>query len=152
VTARAHHAYGYDRLRADVCTDDEAMSGNRAGACSTMPAGLEDGWRRSDRREQKVVRVVATGVYAGAITAAFVEPDRDAGRGIATAAGAPLGALTGMTVLMVAVSPLIGGAVDAKPGSFWADHQILAASVVLGAEVVGAAAGGAAGGWAAHSL
>lgn len=146
VTAHARHASGYDRLRAAVCMDDETMSAARARACSTLLAGLEDGWRRRDRTEQWVVRGVATAVYAGAITAASVGRDGDSSRGIATAAGVPLGAVTGITVLVVAVGPFIAS--DPKQGSASTGHQILAASAV----VVGAIAGGVIGGWVAHSL
>jgi hypothetical protein len=147
VTAHAREAVGYDRLRDAVCEEHEAMSAERARACSTLPGWLEHGWRESDRTEQKVVAGVATVVYAGAITAAFVERNESAGRGIATAAGVPIGAATGITVFGVAVGPLIGSD-HAKGGVHTTGDKILVASAVIG----GAIAGGVAGGWLAHSL
>jgi hypothetical protein len=147
VTAHAYHAPGYDRLRAAVCTGSETMSADRVRACTTLPAGLEDGWRRSDRIEQWVVRGVATAVYAGAITAAIVERDGDTGRAVATAAGVPYGALAGIVVVAGATRPVFASS-DEKGGSYSTGQKILAASVAVG----GAIAGGVLGGWVTHSL
>ena len=147
VTAHARHAAGYDRLRAALCTEDGMMSRDRARACSTLPPGLEDGWRRSDHIEQWMVRGVATAAYAGAITAAAVERDESVGRGIATAAGVPVGAAVGIFVL----SGVANEVVDRKhagAGSYSPRDKIVAACFGIG----GAIAGSVAGGWVAHAL
>ena len=47
--AQERRALRYDRLRTAVCTDDGAMSAERARVCSTSTAGAERQWRRSKR-------------------------------------------------------------------------------------------------------
>jgi hypothetical protein len=142
--AHAHRALGYDRLRDAVCTNDGSMSGDRARRCSPLPTEAEDGWRRSDRTNRWLGRGAATAVYAGAITAAFVERDHEAGRAIATTAAVPIGALTGMTVLGV----LAAGAVRPSGRSTSIGAKILLASGLI----AGAIAGGVLGGLVAHDL
>jgi hypothetical protein len=147
VAAHERNASGYDRLRAAVCTGCETMSADRVRACTTLPAGLEDGWRRRDRIETWVVGGVVTAAYAGAIAATIIERDGDTGRGVATAAGVPIGTLTGIIAVAGATRPVFASS-DEKGGSYSTGQKILAASVAVG----GAIAGGVIGGWVAHSL
>ncbi|HEY4183728.1 MAG TPA: hypothetical protein VGP07_01610 [Polyangia bacterium] len=153
ITAHSRQATGYDRLRAAVCADGkgkgdgEEMSPARSKACSTLSAGLEEGWRRRDRTEQWVVRAVATAAYAGAIKGAAVERDASVSRGISTAAGVPMGAVVGI-VAFGALGMVVGAENPAKLGHYSRREKVVAASLVIG----GAIAGGLAGGWEAHRL
>jgi hypothetical protein len=93
-----------------------------------------------------VVRGVATAAYAGAITAAAVERNREAGREIATVAGIPDGVCLGAIAAGIVMIPIVG-ADDAKKGSPAVRHTI--GAVVW---VAGLVAGGVVGARVAHSL
>ena len=133
-SANAHHARGYDRLRDAVCTDDGAMSSERADACSTLPAEAEGEWPQSEPTRRWLAKGAATAVFAGAVTAAAVERHQEAGRVVATAAGVPLGAMIG----------LVAGAHDPS-------REPMSVGIKV-RTVMGALLGGAAGAAAAHAL
>lgn len=146
VTARAHQAVGYDRLREAVCDGEGPIPDARARACSTLPRDSEDEWRQSRRPARLLKSGAMTAVYAGAVTAAIVERHDETGRWIATASGVPLGALLGMTAGGVIVGP--GVARREKNGiSSTGDKALL-----YGSMIAGSLAGAACGAWAAHSL
>ena len=147
VTAKERHAGGYDRLRAAVCRENETMSGDRARACSTVPAELEDAWWRSDRMEQWVIRGVATAAYAGAMTETTVEPKTSASRDIATAAVVPIGAAVGMTVFALVANNTVLGRDGPLTNSDPARDKIF----VTGMAVAGAIVGGVVAGRLAYS-
>ncbi len=96
--AYAHHALGYDRLRAAVCAHDEAMSGNRARECSTLPAQAEQEWRRTGVRPW-LTRGALTVGYSGAVALTYATRDREFSRGFATAAGVVGGFVTGIAAV-----------------------------------------------------
>jgi len=146
VAANVHHAIGYDRLRDAVCPDDGTMSEARRSACVTLPAEGEDGWRRDEEPRKAVAKGIMTAVFAGAVTAAFVERNHDAGRAIATGSGAPMGAMIGAVVLGVAV----GAATGSDPIRRAESPGVKA--LIQGGFLVGALAGGVAGGLVAHAL
>jgi hypothetical protein len=106
VAAHMRRALGYDRLYAAVCTNDGAMSGDRARACSTLPAEAEREWRSSEppRTNRWVVRGVATAVYAGLVTAERFEPDGR--RTLPTLAGVVGGGVAGTTALFAITKAL----------------------------------------------
>jgi hypothetical protein len=134
VLAAAHerHALGYDRLRNAVCMDDAEMSAERARTCATLPAGAEDDWPQSERGARWLVKGAATAVFAGAVTAAFVERHDDSGRVVATAACVPVTATFGALAL----------------GAVGPPHSTGATARMIG----GAIAGGVLGGMAAYAL
>jgi threonine/homoserine efflux transporter RhtA len=102
--------------------------------------------RTLDQTQKWVVRGVATAVYAGAITAAAIERNDSTGRGIATAAGVPMGAAIGMIVLdCVAVFAVDDG--HPKIGSHTTGEKLIIATAALG----GAVAGGVIGARLSHS-
>jgi hypothetical protein len=144
--AHAHQALGYDRLEEAVCAGGGTMSEDRARTCSTPPADAEDEWRQRRQTSRLLTTGVATAVFAGAVTGAFVERHDETGRLIATGAGVPLGALIGITTFGVALGPVIGR--HTKTGSHSAGDKVLAATVLIGGTVVG----GLFGGWAARAL
>ena len=147
ITAKERHAAGYDRLRAAVCREGESMSGDRARACSALPAELEADWRRSDHLEQWVIRGVATAAYAGAITETTAEPRTTASRDIATAAVVPVGAAVGMVVFgLVANNAVLG-----RDSPLTASDPAGARIFVVGSAIAGAVAGSVAAGWLAYS-
>jgi hypothetical protein len=123
VSAYAHRALGYDRLRDAVCTEDSDMSIERGRACSTLPAGVEAEWPRSEPTRRWLAKGAATGVFAGAITAAALERNHEAGRAIATGAGVPLGASLGL-----ALAP----PVSREPGSATTELRSIVCAVVGG--------------------
>jgi hypothetical protein len=102
VSAYAHHALGSDRLRDAVCTEDAEMSNERARACSTLLAGVEQEWPQSGSTARWLAKGAATAVFAGAVTAAALERNHEAGRVIATGAGVPLGAMWGISLATAA--------------------------------------------------
>jgi hypothetical protein len=134
-------ALGYDRLREAVCADDRAMSSARARACSTLPVEAEDEWRRGEEPGRRVAMGGATGLYAGAITAAAVERKHEAGRLIASGAGVPLGVLFGASVCSIIMTPSRGQPAPAR-------SELASALISAGCLIVG----GAVGGLAAYSL
>ncbi|HEY7373819.1 MAG TPA: sterol desaturase family protein [Polyangia bacterium] len=140
--AQWREARGYDRLRAGVCTDDGAMSVDRARACATLPAVAEDEWQRHRAQMRWVARGVTTFLYASATTAAFLEPDDGARRDIATVAGV----LGGVTIVDTAIA-LVATARHVSP-----DDPTEEAFRFKEAMVGGMIAGGIAGGLVAHSI
>jgi hypothetical protein len=150
VAANVHHAIGYDRLREAVCRDDGTMSGARRSACLTLPAEGEDGWRRDEEPRRAVAKGVMTAVFAGAVTAAVVERNHEAGRAIATGSGAPLGAVIGAVVLGATVGAAVSAATGSDPIRRPEPPGVKA--LIQGGFLVGALAGGVAGGLVAHSL
>jgi hypothetical protein len=144
--AHAHQALGYDRLRDAVCMNDRTMSSDRARACSTLPVEGEDEWRQQRQISRLLASGATTAVFAGAVTAAFVERHDEAGRLIATGAGVPLGAVIGLTVGGVLVSHLAH--IQDRSGAYSARDRVLVAGALVG----GAVAGSVLGGWAARAL
>jgi len=138
--AHAHRAVGYDQLHAAVCTNDGTMSSDRAHACSTLPTEAEEEWRRSDRRNQWLVMGGATAIYAGAVTTALVERDRQTGRVIATATGVADGVFVGVVVGTIAAHPFLNCTRSVCKAAGYA------------AIVAGGIAGGVLGGHWAHGL
>ncbi|HET6148625.1 MAG TPA: hypothetical protein VFH68_13910 [Polyangia bacterium] len=135
VLAVAHerHAIGHDRLRDAVCTDDGTMSDDRVHACATPAA--EDEWPQSDRAWRWLTKGAATAVFAGAVTAAFVERTDEVSRTIATGAAVPMGAVLGAGIAM-------------------ALHQLREPrpAIIAIVPIGGAIAGAVLGGLAAHAL
>jgi hypothetical protein len=146
VTARAHQALGYDRLRDAVCDGEGPISDDRAPACATLPADSEDGWRESRRTSRLLMSGAVTAAFAGAVAAAIVERHDETGRWIATAAGVPMGAVIGMGVAGTVVSPSV--ARREKSGTSSTGNKAL----LVGSMIAGTVAGGLFGAWAAHSL
>jgi hypothetical protein len=137
--AHARHAVGYDRLRVAVCTNDGAMSVDRARACSTLPTEAEREWPPNERSPWPV-RVGATALYAYALAAAFDGRDHDASRKVATAAGVGGGAMAALTAVAVVSVHLHLSDDEANSLGF--------ESVILGSAI----AGGVLGGLSAHAL
>jgi hypothetical protein len=92
--AHAHHALGYDRLRAAVCSADGALSNDRARVCSTLPAQPDDDWPASEA-DRWLTRGALTVGYGGVVAMSFATRDAAAGRTVATAAGIAGGYVTG---------------------------------------------------------
>jgi hypothetical protein len=147
LTAHARRAAGYDRLRAGVCTEDETMSPDRTRACSTLPAGLEKGWRRTDHIRQWTLAGLETAVYAGAITETTVAPHSSVSRGIATASVVPVGAAAGLMVFDLVATNTILGRNGPLTDAELAGHR----TFLTGMTIAGAIVGGVAGGWLAYS-
>ena len=136
------HASGFEQLRRGVCVVDPEMSAARRQTCSDLVSRREADWRRprpSGDTHPAATVIVASALYAGAVALTYAAREQDAGRGIATGAGAVGGATLG-----IAASGLVAlgagthsrGSIDAVP------------ALLLG----GAIAGGVLGGIAAHSL
>lgn len=138
--AHAHHAIGYDRLRAALCAKDAAMSGDRARVCSTLPAQAEDGWRRNGPRAW-LIRGFLTIDYGAAIAASIAARDSEAGRPIATVAGVAGGWVAG---IVAAHYGGVAGGLDAGKGETSVGFE----GLIIGGSIVG----GVLGGLAAHAL
>ena len=138
--AHAHHAIGYDRLRAGLCAEDATMSGNRARACSTLPAQAEDGWRRNGARAW-LIRGFLTVDYGAAIAASIAARDSEAGRPLATVAGVAGGLVAG--VVAAHYGGVAGGLDDGK-----GERSVGFEGLIIGGSIVG----GVLGGLAAHAL
>ena len=136
--AHAHHAVGYDRLRAAVCAHDEAMSGNRARACATLPAQAEDEWRRTGVRPW-LTRGALTVGYGGAVALTYATRDKEVSRGFATAAGVVGGWVTGIAAIY------LGG----KAVHYDVDHPDVGFEALM---VAGFVAGSVLGGIGAYRL
>ena len=138
--AHAHHALGYDRLRAGLCAEEATMSGNRARACSTLPAQAEDGWRRHGPRAW-LIRGFLTVGYGAAIAASIAARDSEAGRPIATVAGVAGGWVTGAAAAYY--GGVAGGVDDGK-----SEMNVGFEGLLIGGTIVGSVLGGL----AAHAL
>jgi hypothetical protein len=138
--AHAHQALGYDRLEEAICAGAGTMSEDRARTCSTPPADAEDEWRQSRQTSRLLTTGLATAVFAGAVTGAFVERHDETGRRIATGAGVPLGALIGITTFGVALGSVASRHYKSGPHS--AGDKVLGATVLVGGSVVGGLLGG----------
>lgn len=136
--AYAHHALGYDRLRAAVCAHDEAMSGNRARECSTLPSQAEQEWRRTGVRPW-LTRGALTVGYGGAVALTYATRDKEVSRGFATAAGVVGGFVTGIAAVYY------GG----KAVNYDVDHQDVGFEALM---VAGFVAGSVLGGIGAYTL
>jgi hypothetical protein len=94
--ARAHHALGYDRLRAAVCAHDDTMSADRARVCATLPAQAEREWARAGVRPW-VNRATMTVLYGGTVALTYAARDENVSRIFATGAGVLGGYVAGVT-------------------------------------------------------
>jgi hypothetical protein len=141
--ANAHQAAGYDRLRAVVCAEG-TFSIERARACSDLPIRAEERWRRNEKVAHWMARAGATALYAGAVTATFVEPDRQSSRVIATASGVPIGATLGTFIAWMSATPSIRR--HRTPTGLDSTGE----AIKVGAGLAGALVGGAVGGFLAH--
>jgi len=138
--AHAHHAMGYDRLRAALCAKEATMSGDRARVCATLPAQAEDGWRRNGPRAW-LIRGFLTIDYGAAIAASIAARDSEAGRPIATVAGVAGGWVAG---IVAAHYGGVAGGLDAGKGETSVGFE----GLIIGGSIVG----GVLGGLAAHAL
>jgi hypothetical protein len=140
VAAHMSRALGYDRLRAAVCTNDGAMSGDRTRACSTLPPEAESEWRASEPPPPNrwLVRGGATALYAGLITAARFETKGV--RTLPTLAGVLGGGVTGLAV------PILVAAAHDYPRNV--DEEFVLKALVVPSVVAGSVLGGL----AAHAI
>ncbi len=136
----AHHAMGYDRLRAALCAKDASMSGDRARVCSTLPTQAEDGWRRNGPRAW-LIRGFLTVGYGAAIAASIAAQDGEAGRPIATVAGVAGGWVAGVAA---AYYGGVAGGLHHEKGETTVEFE----GLLIGGSIVG----GVLGGLAAHAL
>lgn len=107
--AYAHRAGGFDPLRDRVCVSDSGVSDARRRTCEDLAAQHESEWRQQEenllqqRRASPPSRLPliagATAVLAGAVGAAYVTRESDAGRAIAVGAGALGGAALGISAV-----------------------------------------------------
>lgn len=107
--AAQRHAAGFDALRDRVCVPDPTASVARRQTCAGIATQHEAEWRRTKaeadaKPASPLPKVqVATAVLAGAVGATYAARNSDAGRGIATTAGAIGGAALGVSLTGLAV-------------------------------------------------
>jgi hypothetical protein len=144
ITAYQYRADGYDSLWGAVCTDDGAMSSERARACSTLPAKADKQWRQEHRREAWASTIGLSAGYAIIVTATYLGRSQPESRRTAEAAG-----FIGGGIL---VGSLVGGTVGWALRHSWDSSEMDRAKAwAAGTGIAGVIAGGVAGALAARS-